>query len=51
MEAEIVRIVASLLHGGTGACGTVTSGETESIILACLGMFLGLPAPYFFCKK
>uniref|UniRef100_A0A0M3IFL5 sphinganine-1-phosphate aldolase n=1 Tax=Ascaris lumbricoides TaxID=6252 RepID=A0A0M3IFL5_ASCLU len=36
MEAEIVRIVCSLLHGGAPSCGTVTSGGTESIILACL---------------
>lgn len=36
MEAEVVRIVASLLHGGPGSCGTVTSCGTESIILACL---------------
>ncbi|KAK6111251.1 Uncharacterized protein BM_BM18217 [Brugia malayi] len=35
MEAEIVRIVASLLHGGPGSCGTVTSNDTESNILAC----------------
>lgn len=36
MEAEVVRIVCSLLHGGSGSCGTVTTGGTESIILACL---------------
>ncbi|VDN01278.1 unnamed protein product [Thelazia callipaeda] len=35
MEAEIVRIVASLLHGGSGSCGTVTSNDTESNMLAC----------------
>ncbi|VDP15108.1 unnamed protein product, partial [Onchocerca flexuosa] len=35
MEAEIVRIVASLLHGGPGSCGTVTSNDTESNMLAC----------------
>ncbi|EFO28024.1 sphingosine-1-phosphate lyase 1 [Loa loa] len=35
MEAEIVRIVASLLHGGPGCCGTVTSNDTESNMLAC----------------
>lgn len=37
MEAEIVRIVASLLHGGPGSCGTVTSSDTESNMLACFG--------------
>ncbi|KAL3982871.1 Pyridoxal-dependent decarboxylase conserved domain family protein [Acanthocheilonema viteae] len=35
MEAEIVRIVASLLHGGPSSCGTVTSNDTESNMLAC----------------
>ncbi|CAG7833573.1 unnamed protein product [Allacma fusca] len=34
MEAEIVRIAAELFHGSDDACGTVTSGGTESIILA-----------------
>jgi len=37
-EAEIVAMVASMLHGGTDAapdvCGTVSSGGTESILLA-----------------
>uniref|UniRef100_A0A5S6R5A8 sphinganine-1-phosphate aldolase n=1 Tax=Trichuris muris TaxID=70415 RepID=A0A5S6R5A8_TRIMR len=36
MEAEIVRIVCNLFNGGQHACGTVTSGGTESIMLACL---------------
>ncbi|KFD55255.1 hypothetical protein M513_03896 [Trichuris suis] len=36
MEAEIVRIVCNLFNGGPHACGTVTSGGTESILLACL---------------
>ncbi|CAL8106418.1 unnamed protein product [Orchesella dallaii] len=34
MEAEIVRIGAALFHGGPTCCGTMTSGGTESIILA-----------------
>lgn len=34
MEAEIVRISAGLFHGDSETCGTVTSGGTESIILA-----------------
>jgi len=34
-EAEIVRMTASMLHGGPQACGVVTSGGTESILLAC----------------
>ncbi|KAL3982150.1 Pyridoxal-dependent decarboxylase conserved domain family protein [Acanthocheilonema viteae] len=36
MEAEIVHIVANLFHGGLKCCGTVTSGGTESILLAML---------------
>lgn len=35
MEAEIVRICCNLFNGGQNSCGTVTSGGTESIILAC----------------
>ncbi|KAL3877655.1 hypothetical protein ACJMK2_035330 [Sinanodonta woodiana] len=37
MEAEIVRMCCSLFHGGPETCGTMTSGGTESILLACLG--------------
>jgi sphinganine-1-phosphate aldolase len=37
-EAEVVAMTAAMLHGGTpaapAACGTVTSGGTESILLA-----------------
>ena len=40
-EAEVVSMVASMLHGGAGSdgsapdvCGTVSSGGTESILLA-----------------
>ncbi|KRY20657.1 Protein ECT2 [Trichinella patagoniensis] len=36
MEAEIVRMVCNMFNGGNNACGTVTSGGTESLILACL---------------
>ncbi|CAD5228818.1 unnamed protein product [Bursaphelenchus okinawaensis] len=35
MEAEVVRMVASLFHGDEKTCGTMTSGGTESIFLAC----------------
>ncbi|CAH2321263.1 sphingosine-1-phosphate lyase 1 [Pelobates cultripes] len=35
MEAEVVRMTCSLFHGGPDACGTVTSGGTESILMAC----------------
>lgn len=34
MEAEIVRMVCNLFHGDSDSCGTLTTGGTESIILA-----------------
>jgi len=34
MEAEVVAIAADLLHGGPGATGTMTSGGSESILMA-----------------
>ncbi|CAG0893097.1 unnamed protein product [Darwinula stevensoni] len=36
MEAEIVRMVCNIFHGGKNSCGVLTSGGTESLILACL---------------
>ncbi|XP_069836733.1 sphingosine-1-phosphate lyase 1 isoform X2 [Dendropsophus ebraccatus] len=35
MEAEIVRMACNLFHGGPETCGAVTSGGTESILMAC----------------
>ncbi|KAK7082517.1 Sphingosine-1-phosphate lyase 1 [Halocaridina rubra] len=35
MEAEVVRMTCSIFHGDSKSCGCVTSGGTESIILAC----------------
>lgn len=34
MQAEVVAMVADLLHGGTEASGFMTSGGTESILMA-----------------
>lgn len=34
MEKEVVRMTLSLLHGDANACGTMTSGGTESLLLA-----------------
>jgi glutamate/tyrosine decarboxylase-like PLP-dependent enzyme len=34
MEAEVVRMTASMLHGDEKAVGTMTSGGTESLLLA-----------------
>lgn len=36
MEAEILSMVLELFHGPESACGTVTCGGTESLILVCL---------------
>ncbi|KAB7505426.1 Sphingosine-1-phosphate lyase [Armadillidium nasatum] len=35
MEAEVVRMCCSMFKGGSDSCGTMTSGGTESIIMAC----------------
>uniref|UniRef100_A0A8C2TEL2 sphinganine-1-phosphate aldolase n=1 Tax=Coturnix japonica TaxID=93934 RepID=A0A8C2TEL2_COTJA len=35
MEAEVVRIACSLFHGSPSSCGAMTSGGTESILMAC----------------
>jgi len=34
MEAEVVRMTCELFHGGPGSCGAMTSGGTESILMA-----------------
>ena len=34
IEAEVVRMTAEMLHGGDDAVGTMTSGGTESILMA-----------------
>lgn len=34
MEAEVVRMTVSLFQGGPECCGTMTSGGTESILMA-----------------
>ncbi|XP_033108376.1 sphingosine-1-phosphate lyase 1-like [Anneissia japonica] len=36
MEAEVIAMCLSMFNGGPGSCGTVTSGGTESILMACL---------------
>ncbi|KAL5018188.1 hypothetical protein ScPMuIL_003910 [Solemya velum] len=36
MEAEVTRMCCSMFNGGPTTCGSVTSGGTESILLACL---------------
>ena len=34
MEAEVVRMTCTLFHGDAQTCGTMTSGGTESLLLA-----------------
>nr|CAG4638413.1 EOG090X051L [Cyclestheria hislopi] len=35
MEAEVVQMVIQMFNGGPNTCGTMTSGGTESILMAC----------------
>ncbi|XP_020612836.1 sphingosine-1-phosphate lyase 1-like [Orbicella faveolata] len=35
MEAEVVQMCVNMFRGGKDACGTMTTGGTESILLAC----------------
>ncbi|XP_068909932.1 sphingosine-1-phosphate lyase [Tenebrio molitor] len=35
MEAEVVRMACNLFHGDENTSGTMTSGGTESILMAC----------------
>lgn len=35
MEAEVIRMVSQLFNGGSSTCGCITTGGTESILLAC----------------
>jgi sphinganine-1-phosphate aldolase len=35
MEAEVVRMTCNMFNGGPESCGSMTSGGTESIMLAC----------------
>ncbi|KAI8039851.1 hypothetical protein M5D96_007276 [Drosophila gunungcola] len=34
MEAEVVRMACHLFHGNSASCGTMTTGGTESIVMA-----------------
>lgn len=50
MEAEVVRCVATMFHGDDQVCGTMTSGGTESLLMACktyrdLAMSKGIKRP------
>lgn len=50
MEAEIIRMVCSMYNGGEKSCGVLTSGGTESILLAMVayrefGLTKGIKKP------
>lgn len=54
MEAEVVRWVCNLFNGDENSCGTMSSGGTESIMLACrayrdLAMSKGIKKPEIVC--
>ncbi|GAU97196.1 hypothetical protein RvY_08537 [Ramazzottius varieornatus] len=35
MEAEVIRMTCTLFNGNSDSCGSMTSGGTESILMAC----------------
>jgi len=56
MEAEVVRMTTELYNGGEEACGTMSSGGTESIMLACrayreLAKTKGIKRPEMICPQ
>mmetsp|Transcript_5940 Transcript_5940/g.7762 ORF Transcript_5940/g.7762 Transcript_5940/m.7762 type:complete len:521 (-) Transcript_5940:131-1693(-) len=55
-EAEIVQMAVSLLHGNESCCGLLTSGGTESILIAVLGyrelaLQRGITKPEIICCR
>lgn len=55
MEAEVVQWTVNLFNGGEDACGTMTSGGTESIIMAMkvyrqIGYEKGIRFPEIVCS-
>lgn len=56
MEAEIVQWTAKLFNGGSSSCGCVTSGGTESIMMAMkayrgVGYSKGIQFPEILCSS
>ena len=54
MEAEVVQWTVNLFNGGEGACGTMTTGGTESILMAMrayrqVGYERGIQYPEIVC--
>ena len=54
MEAEVVQWCVRLFHGGPDACGTMTTGGTESILMAMyayrqVGFEKGIEYPEILC--
>jgi len=56
MEAEIIRWTLNLYNGNSEACGVVTSGGTESILLSMLAYKIqaskerGITTPNIVCS-
>jgi len=56
MESEIVQMTIQLYKGGEKACGVITSGGTESIVMAMLayrewGKLKGIKTPEIVCCR
>lgn len=57
MEAEIIRWTLNLYNGDKDTCGVLTSGGTESILLACLSYKMqglkerGVTKPNIVCSE
>jgi len=56
MEAEVIQWGVTLFHGGSDACGLMTSGGTESIIMAMrvyreVGYEKGIEYPEIICAE
>ena len=54
MEAEVIQWTVKLFNGGKEACGTMTSGGTESILMAmrvyrAIGLERGIEYPEIIC--
>lgn len=54
MEAEIIRMVLNLYHGPADSAGALTTGGTESIVMACFAYRnranqMGIENPVILC--
>ncbi len=56
MEAEVIQWTVNIFHGGSDACGIMSSGGTESILLAMkayreVGLEKGIEYPEIVCPE